>query len=146
MGKNQKLKAEKRAAREAEKSKGWKIDIRPYTVRVIDMDEKGNVKMAHGKPVFKEDDFDVQGSLCDILFNADLRLTPTEALDAHDLADRIRAAKTHVVLDSREHAMVLRAYDALRGVNENMIGFLKRIRDAEEIQLSEVKDVAESKD
>lgn len=144
MGKASKSKAEKRATREAEQSKGWKIDIRPYKVMTPDMDEKGMLKMARGRPVMLEDEFDVQGSLADILFNRDMNLKAEEAFEAYDVAKKIRAAKTHVVLDSKEMSLVRRSYEALRGVSENMVEFCRRIKDAEEIQLGEVKDVAKS--
>jgi len=48
-----------------------------------------------------------------------------------------------VILDKDEMAMVKRAYDALKGVGENMIEFLSRIKDAEEIQLKEAEGEAE---
>jgi len=145
---SQKLaKAERKAAKEAERSTGWKIDVRPYKVRVPDFDERtGQLKAKDGKPVLKEDDFDVQGSLCDILFNRDLQLKPEEGFKAYDLAKKIRAAKTHVILDGQEMSQVRKAYDALKGISENMVEFCRRIRDAEQVKLGEVKDEAENKD
>ena len=145
MGKQAKLKADRRAVRDAEKLKGWKIDIRPYEVRVMDVDEKGQVRMKGGKPVWTTDEFDVQGSLADIIFNRDLNLKPAEAFEAYDLSKKIKSAKMHVVLDSKEMAMVRRAYDSLKGIGENMVPFLMRIRDAEEIQLAEVKGETDNK-
>lgn len=144
MGKAQKLKAERKVTREAERSTGWKIDIRPYKVRVPDFDDRGQLKAKGGKPVLKEDDFDVQGSLCDILFNRDLQLKPEEGFKAYDLAKKIRAAKSHVILDGEEIAMVRKAYEALKGVSENMVEFLRRVRDAEQVKLGEVSDEAQN--
>lgn len=139
-------KAERKEKREAERSTGWKIDVRPYKVSIPDFNEQtGQIKAKGGKPVLKEDDFDVQGSLCDILFNRDLQLKPEEGFRAYDLAKKIRAAKTHVILDGQEIAQVRKAYDALKGVSENMVEFCRRIRDAEQVKLGEV-DEAENKD
>ena len=137
-------KAKRKAERAAEMSTGWKIDVRPYKVQVPDFDERGQLRAKDGKPVLKEDDFDVQGSLCDILFNRDLQLKPEDGFKAYDLAKKIRAAKTYVILDGQEIAQVRKAYDALKGVSENMIEFCRRIRDAEMVKLGEVKDEAQS--
>ena len=136
-------KAQRKEEKQAERAKGFKIDVRPYTVQIPDFDEKGTLKTKGGKPVMKDDDFDVQGSLCDILFNRELENKPQDAFKAHDLAVKIRAAKSYVILDKDEMAMVRRAYDALKGVGENMIEFLKRIKDAEEISLKEAEGEAE---
>uniref|UniRef100_A0A6M3J7R1 Uncharacterized protein n=1 Tax=viral metagenome TaxID=1070528 RepID=A0A6M3J7R1_9ZZZZ len=127
-----------KAERKAERARGWKIDVRAYKVRVPDIDENGMIRMKGGRPVMIQDEFDVQGSLCDILFNRELQVKPQDAFKAHDLAEKIRAARSIVVLDSEEMGMVRKAYDALKGVTENMIEFLSRIRDAEEIGLGEV--------
>lgn len=137
-------KAERKVVKEAERSTGWKIDIRPYKVRIPDFDDRGQLKAKDGKPVMKEDDFDVRGSLCDILFNRDLQLKPEDGFKAYDLAKKIRSANSHIILDGQEIAQVRKAYEALKGVSENMVEFLRRIRDAEMVKLGEVKDAAES--
>lgn len=143
MGKEAKLKAERRAAREAEASRGYKIDVRPYTVQVMDIAEDGTVKARDGRPVMKEDEFDVKGSLSDILFHKELNLRPPDAFEAYELAKKIRSADKFVILDGSEMARVRSAYDCLKGISENQIEFCRRIRDAEEVSLREARDVVE---
>ena len=139
-------KAERKVIKEAERSNGWKVDVRPYKVRVMTFDGNGQLVAKNGKPVYKEDDFDVQGSLCDILFNRELQLKPDDAFKAYDLAKKIRSAKSFVIFDGTEIAQVRRAYEGLKGITENMVEFCRRIRDAEMVKLGEVSDEAENKD
>jgi len=140
MGKQEKLKAQKRAERQAENLKAWRIDVRPYPISIVSIDEDGKMETEDGRPIMVEDEFDVKGSLAAILFNPTLQLKPQEGFEAHDLAKKIRAADGHVILDSRERGMVTRAYEALRGVTENQIEFLRRISEAEEVTMEEAKD------
>jgi len=133
-------KKQAKAERKAERARGWKIDVRNYKVKVADFDENtGRVKTKGGRPVMVDDEFDMQGSLCDILFNRELQNKPEDAFKAHDLAEKIRAASKFVILDNEEMNMLRKAYDKLTGVTENMIEFCRRIRDAEKVGLKEAE-------
>lgn len=132
-----KVKAERRAAREAERMKAWKIDVRPYKIQVLDSDENGKVRMVGGKPSYIDDDFDVREMLATILFHNSLNLRPAQAFEAHDLAKKIRNADGFVLLDNEEMKKVRAAYDVLEKCTEDTIEFLSRIRDAVEVNAEE---------
>ena len=134
-----------KAERKAERAQGWRIDVRAYKVRVPDIDENGMIRMKGGRPVMIQDEFDVQGSLSDILFNPNLRLKPQESFKAYELSRKIESANGVLVLDKEEMGMIRKAYEALEGISKNMVPFLERIRDAEKIGLGEVDLEAENK-
>lgn len=145
MGSKSKLKAQKRATKEAEKATMYKLDVRDYEVEVDKVDEvTGRLVIARGRPVKVKDQFDVKGSLAGMLFNQELRLTVPESFEMKDLADKIRAAKTHVLLDSAEMARLKRAYDAVKAPPETALECLRRIRDAEKIEVKEVESEAKN--
>ena len=146
MGKaNKELKAKKSVAKEAEKATMYKLDVRDYEVMVDKVDEAtGRLVIERGRPVKVADKFDVKGSLAGMLFNPELRLTVPESFEMKDLADKIRGANAHVLLDSAEMAKLKRAYDAVKAPPETALECLRRIRDAEKVEVKE--DVAENKD
>jgi hypothetical protein len=108
--------------------KAWKVDLRNYKVQVGEDD---------GKPVM--DDYDVKDSLCRLLFHPDLKLTVEQAFQQKDLVDRIRAAKTSVIVDFFEFQRMRAAYEILRSPSEDDLEFLRRIRDAELVEASPKK-------
>lgn len=124
-------------ARRAEKLKGWKIDIRSYTVDMPSFNDDGTPVMKDGKPVIAEDVMDVKANLASMLFHAELRQGAEEMFKAKDLADKIRAAGDHVLLDKTEMDRINASYKLLKGLPERFIEFLMRIRDAEEVSLKE---------
>ena len=98
----------------------WRIDLSPYQ----GIDEGG-----------KELPIDCKQSLVNILFHPDLKLEPSEMFDAKDIADKVRSTDQYVVLDNKEMSHVRKAYRCIRGFPEMYIEFLRRIRDAEQIEL-----------
>lgn len=140
MGEASRKARERRAAREAEAKKMWKLDITDYEVEVEEIDERtGRIIMENGRPKKVKDVFDMRGSLENILFNPALQLSPQEAFDARDLSDKIKdCTKTHVLLTAGEMGRLRRAYDEVRGPSPNSLECLRRIRDAEEVEPKEV--------
>ena len=126
-----------KAERKANTLKAWKIDVRNYEVFLAQFHEDGRIKMKDGRPLREEDEFDCKGSLADILFNPLLKLSVDKAFQAHDLAEKIRAANAHVLLDNKEMEMVRAAYAVITAPTENQLEFFKRIRDAEEVDVRE---------
>lgn len=135
-------KAERKAAKAVEKATMFKVDVRDYEVQVDKVDETGRLVVVKGRPVKVADDFDVKGSLAGMLFNPELKLSVPESFDMKDLADKIRGANTHVLLDSAEMAKLKRAYDVVKSPPETALECLRRIRDAEKIEVKEVEDAA----
>lgn len=126
-----------RAARAAGKLKGWRINIRSYMVETPTFYPDGRPVMKDGEPVMERDTLSVQDNLASMLFHVELKLAPEELFKAKDLADKIRAAKDTVLLDTIEMERIKRAYVHLIGLPERFIEFLMRIRDAEEVSLKE---------
>ena len=124
-------------ARKTEGLKGWKIDIRSYKAGTSVFTPDGKPMLEDGKQVIMEEVVDVRDNLAAMLFHAELKLAPEEMFKAKDLADKIRAAKDHVLLDQIEMERVKRSYVLLKGLPERFIEFLMRIRDAEEVPLKE---------
>lgn len=126
-----------KVARAAEKLKGWKIDIRSYTVDIPIFTAAGRPLEKDGKPVIEKETVDVQDNLARMLFHTGLQQGPEDMFKAKDLADKIRAAKDSILLDKTELERIKKSYDLLKGLPEHYIEFLRRIRDAEEVQLTE---------
>lgn len=126
--------------KEAGQVKGWRINLTPYQVRVPIRDSEGNPVMRNGAPIIREDTLDVVHNLCTTLFNTNLRLKPEDMFKTKDIVDKIRAAKSgRVILDDAEMELLRKAYNALTGLPEHFIEFLRRIRDAEQVELMEVE-------
>jgi len=125
-----------KAARRVERLKVWKIDLKKYAVEVQGKDEKGNIK-----PM--KTSFDVKESLASILFIADLRLGIDEAFKAKELADKIRKAGEHVLLDNAEMDRLRASYNVSKGPAEHELEFFRRIRDAVEVEAAEVVEEEE---
>ena len=107
----------------ADKLTMWRLDMTGYevTVETPDGPSKGT--------------FDVKGSLEQMLFNTRLQLEIPEAFKALDLIERIKAAEVHILLDKDDHARLMRAYGALRAPHINAMELLRRIRDAERVEV-----------
>ena len=137
-------KATRKAGKEQAKGTMHKIDVRDYEVMVDKVNEAtGQLVIVKGRPVKVADQFDVKGSLAGMLFNPALQLTVPESFDMKDLADKLRGANSHVLLDSAEMARLKRAYDVVKSPPETALECLRRIRDAEKIEVKEVdEDVA----
>jgi hypothetical protein len=103
--------------------KAWKIDLKPYKVKV---DED------HGEPVM--DEYDVKDSLCRLLFHPDLKLTVDQAFEQKDLVDKVRAADEFVIIDFLQFQRVRAAYNVLRSPSMDDLEFLRRLRDAQPVE------------
>ena len=71
------------------------------------------------------------------LFNPALQLTAVQLLDTNDLADRIRIAGETILLSLEEYATVRRAAEVATGYMENDVEFVRRILNAEEVEVEE---------
>ncbi len=108
---------------------GWKINLKPY--------KHDSYILKNGQDVKVVKDFDVVESLAGLVFNQDLKLDTEGMFRAKAIADKIRAAGDTVILDEKEMEHVNEAYKTLKGLPEHFIEFLKRIRDAEKVELTE---------
>ena len=101
----------------------WRLDVSPYDVTVDGPDG----------PAVRE--FDVKGSISILLFNPALQLEVPQAFEAKDLLDRINATDDAILLDKADMARLRRAYDAFRAPHPNALELLRRIRDAETVDV-----------
>jgi len=108
-------------------TKGWKINLKPYTKEVIQ-----GIK-------YDDPEFDVKDTMAGLCFNQALQLDPEAMFKAKDIADKIRGSKDSVILDNAEMEHIRKAYKCIKGAPEYFIEFMRRIRDAEEVSMHEVK-------
>ena len=101
----------------------WKINLRTYRV--------GQGAQAKN--------YDVKGSMAELLFHPDQKLTVDETFDVKKLADRIRAAGSEVLVDQMDLMRLRRAYQTMRSPAEEDLEFFQRIRDAQEVEGVEKK-------
>lgn len=99
----------------------WKIDLTPYKV-----DGPGP-------------EYDVKGSMRSLLFHPGQELTVDQAFENAELAKRIKASNGSIVLDKDDMRRLMRAYGAMRAPAEDDLEFFRRIKEAEEIEVAEVK-------
>jgi|TARA_R100000501_G_C2613618_1_gene107604 hypothetical protein len=133
-----------KAKRDAERAKGWRINLAPYKHEVGVFTEQGSPVLRGTEQVMQIKDFDVKDTLASMCFNRDLQLEPEGMFKAKDIADKIRSANKTVVLDNEEMEHLRKAYRLLKGLPEGFVEFLSRIRDAEEIALAQVDEKQDS--
>uniref|UniRef100_A0A6H1ZPS7 Uncharacterized protein n=2 Tax=viral metagenome TaxID=1070528 RepID=A0A6H1ZPS7_9ZZZZ len=129
-----------KAIRDAERARGWKVNLAPYKDTVPVFNEQGGPIMRGTEQLTETVDFDVKETLASMCFNRDLQLEPEGMFKAKAIADKIRGANKTVMLDNAEMEHIRKAYKALKGLPERFVEFLTRIRDAEEITLGEIKE------
>jgi len=84
-------------------------------------------------------DYDVKGSMINVLFT--LRISGKEAWEKRDpLAKKIKSHDGHVFLETDEYAMLLRAFEQFQGAGKNEEELLKRVFEAEEVEMEEKKE------
>jgi len=84
-------------------------------------------------------DYDVKGSIINVLFA--LSVSGREAWEKRDpLCKKIQIHSGHVFLDKDEYEMLLRAFNKLSNPGRNEEELLKRIFEAEEVEMEEKKE------
>jgi len=105
----------------ADKVRAWKIDLKPYKI-------EGAVQ-----------EYDVKGSMRNLLFHPGQELTVDETFDNADLGKRIKESGESIILDKDDMRRLRRAYAAMRAPAEEDLEFFRRIKEAEEIEVAEIK-------
>jgi hypothetical protein len=100
-----------------------KINLTPYLVKV---DENGTEKP-----------FDVKGSIYAALYHPDLKLSAMELLGNDKIAQKVKAAEGSVLLEEAEYEKIKRAFETLRGFDMNDVELVKRVLDAETVEVVE---------
>lgn len=124
---------EAKAERQAQRLKVWKIDLAEYQFEGRMLDEKGQA-------ITRMIPYKVKESLAAMLFLPDLKLTLEEAFKAKELADRVRASDSYILLDSAEMTRIRQSYNIIRGPGEHELEFFRRIKEAKEVEAGEIED------
>lgn len=108
-----------------------KLKIADYTVTVRVPD-----KMVPGKMIDVEYPFCVKDSILNLLFNPDLKLSGADTVKQNVLAMKLEACQDEeIVLEDEEYGRIKRAFDVFRGFNRNDVELIKRIEEAEEVEV-----------
>lgn len=86
----------------------------------------------------KEIPYDIKESLIEILFNPELKLTARQLLKANDLASKIEKANDNILLNDVEYEKLKHALETVKGLTKNEIVLVKRVLQAEEVDVEEV--------
>lgn len=106
-----------------------KLNLENYQFDVVD--EKGEITKGT---------YEFRGSLCAILFNANLQLNAVDLLDREDIARKIRDCNgKNLLLEEEEYSKIKASLDAFQGFGQNDVPFVKRIVDCSEIKVEEKK-------
>lgn len=102
-----------------------KINITTYKV---------TVRSANGET--KEIDYGTKDSLVTILFNPELKLSAVDLLKQNKLAEKITDSTDELLLEDEEYNRVKAALDIVQGLGRNDVEFVKRILDAETVEVA----------
>jgi hypothetical protein len=84
-------------------------------------------------------EYDVKGSLANLLFHPGQELTVDETFENYEIVKRVREAGDSLILDKDDMRRVRRAYAAMRSPSEDDLEFFHRLKTPEEIEVAEVK-------
>lgn len=103
-----------------------KINIEPYYIDGIDSKNKIT-------PL----PYNVKGSLAGILFHPDLKIGGQELLLRGKLAEKIEIAENEILIEDSDYAKLKKAVETITGYIQNDIEFVKRVLEAEEVEVTE---------
>ena len=101
-----------------------KINLTNYNIQV-DIPEPGIVP------------YNVKNSIINILFHPDLNLNGVELLSINKLANKVEEAEKEILLEEVDYLKIKTAVETITGYNRNDIEFVRRILEAEEIEVVE---------
>lgn len=85
-------------------------------------------------------EYDVRGSIVEILFAREQQLTATETLERDKLAHKILDWPDEtLLLEEAEYAKVKQSLEALRGFTRNDVEFIRRINGAPEVSVKQAE-------
>jgi len=103
----------------------FKIDLTDYTVMTPDL---------------KTMPYLVRDSMCSILMNPELQLNGTELLRRNKVAEKILEAGDEILLSDEEMGFLRQGADAVKGLAKNDVQLVKRILEAEQVEVAEQID------
>lgn len=103
-----------------------KIDVRDYLVAV---------PAENGTTI--EIPYNVKESLVGCLFHPELKLGGREIIERDMIAKKIESAVDYVLLEDAEYQKLNHAFETVRGFGKNEIELVRRVFDAEDIEVTE---------
>jgi len=83
--------------------------------------------------------YQVKDSIVLLLFNADLKLDAVQLLKTNELALKISSAESELLLEESEYSILANAINRFKGYTQNEVELVKRILNAEQVEVQEVK-------
>lgn len=81
--------------------------------------------------------YNIKNSIINILFHPDLNLDGVELLLRDKLANKIEKAENEILLEETDYLKIKTAVETITGYNRNDIEFVRRILEAEKIEVVE---------
>lgn len=107
-----------------------KINLKDYTVEI---------KTPNGIEVT---DYEVKTSIIGLLFQPALGLTGVEVLEQNRLAEKIlQHENDEILLENAEYDKIKQAVDVTKGFGRNDVELVRRIFEAEDVSVTNVRDV-----
>lgn len=103
-----------------------KISLENYILE--GKDEKGQVVQIP---------YDVKGSLIGVLFHPELKIGGRELLLRDKLANKINDSEDKILLEEVDYSKIKMAIETIDGYSQNDVEFVRRILEAEEIEVKE---------
>lgn len=88
----------------------------------------------------KKNNYEVTTSIVNLLFNPELKLGGTALLKQNKLAEKILNCKdSEILFEDAEYVKVKQAFDIVKGFGRNDVELVRRILEAEDVSVKEVK-------
>jgi len=110
-----------------------KLKIADYMVKIRVPDQ-----MNPGQVIEGEYPFHAKDSILNLMFNPDLKLSGADTIRQNVLAMKIEACQDdEIMLEDEEYLRVKKAFDIFRGFNRNDVELIRRIEEAEVVEVEE---------
>ena len=110
-----------------------KLKISNYIVKIRVPD-----KMNPGQIIEGEYPYLAKDTILNLLFNPDLKLSGAEVVKQNILAVKIESCTDdEIMLEDEEYLRIKKAFDVFRGFNRNDTEMVKRIEEAEVVEVEE---------
>lgn len=96
-----------------------------------------NVDLLNKEGKLESQPYLVRESMVEILFHPNLKLKSIDLIKQDELAKKIIKAKDELLLEDEEYARLKEALEKVEGLGRNDVEFVKRILDAESIDVKE---------
>lgn len=102
--------------------------------------EDYEVEVRTPKEGIKQTNYEVKTSIIGLLFQPELRLSGVELLKQNKLAEKILQYKdSEILLEDAEYNKIKQAVDVVKGFGKNDVELVRRILEAEDVSVKEVK-------